>query len=269
MKINFKVVLVSLLVVACAVFFGYTAFRTVTKNQQLHAEKTEKNKANKAELDANGAKNLEINLLANGQKFDSLDLNLVGRCVITQGDEFSFRTSLDSDKINLKFLDGNTELKVSMRENGNFNFGDDDWYFEITLPSLKSINLDGAGEYEISGFSGEELALKTKGAGAFNFEDFDYKTLKVDQSGLGSLQIDDSTFENANLELSGAGELDLEDSVVTNAVVNQSGLGQIVLTLGGGSISGSLSGLGQIICYGEVGSKNITVTGLGKIDFKD
>jgi hypothetical protein len=119
----------------------------------------------------------------------------------------------------------------------------------ITMPALEGIDLAGASELTLSGFSGEQLDITASGA------------TEIDGS--------DGSYGELTLIVSGAGDVDLEEVGVTDARVVLSGAGDIKLNMNGGVLSGSVSGAGHISYRGTVREESVVTSGFSSVDALD
>lgn len=173
---------------------------------------------------------------------------------LEQGDDW--RVELDYP-VNMK-----QELQVSV-ESGRLildpgHMGDTYWNWSwwkggqqkgyrarIVMPKLKSVEISGATNLDLNGFTGEHLDILISGAG--------------------NLDGERGRYESLTLTMSGAGNVDLRDMVFTDAMINLSGAGNVNLGMDGGVLSGNLSGFGNIEYYGSVKDEKVNVSGFGKV----
>lgn len=156
---------------------------------------------------------------------------------------------------------------------------------ELVLPSLREVVSEGVGTTEISGFSGDELALTMEGAGTMRAV-VDYKAVKANLGGVGKMHLSLSENDSVELDLQGAGYITLggrskllkanlgglgglnAQQFQADAVdLDLSGLGNATVTART-SATLNLSGLGSVVVYGKPLNRNVTVDGLGKVSWK-
>jgi hypothetical protein len=117
---------------------------------------------------------------------------------------------------------------------------------EIVMPALESVDIAGASEFMLSGFSGEKLSITASGA--------------VDLNGR------DSRFDELILIVSGAGDVNFGEVVVDDAQVVLSGAADVTLNMNGGRLSGTLSGAGKVRYRGSVSAQSIVASGFTSVE---
>jgi hypothetical protein len=117
------------------------------------------------------------------------------------------------------------------------------------MPALEGVDLSGASELALSGFSGTKLDITASGA------------TEIDASG--------GSYRDLTLIVSGAGNVDLSEIVVDDARVVLSGAGDIKLNMNGGELSGTVSGAGHIRYRGTVREENVVTSGFSSVDAVD
>jgi len=156
---------------------------------------------------------------------------------------------------------------------------------ELVLPRLREVSSEGLGTTEISGFSGDELALALDGAGAMN-ANVNYRFVRASLGGVGSMRLAGLQSERIELdlhgaghitlagqskalkaELSGLGGLDARQFALENVWLDLSGLGNATVTVNG-SANLNLSGLGSVTVYGKPLNRKVSVDGLGKVSWR-
>jgi hypothetical protein len=156
---------------------------------------------------------------------------------------------------------------------------------ELTLPKLREVSSESVGTTEISGFSGDELALSLDGAGAMKVI-CNYKVVSATLGGVGSMNIQGVDSDGIDLNLRGAGYvtlsgrskwlkatmgglggLDAQQFQAEKVTLELSGLGNATVTASQ-SADLNLSGLGSVTVYGKPHSRNVSVDGLGRVSWK-
>src|SRR6185295_2500312 len=115
------------------------------------------------------------------------------------------------------------------------------WTARVTMPSLESLDVSGAGAVTFSGFEGATLAVNVSGAADVRGHAGRYRDLDI--------------------ALSGAASVDLRDVVATSATVALSGAGSIRVHLDGGTLTGNASGAGSIEYSGTVSAERVSKSG--------
>ncbi|HEX8404921.1 MAG TPA: DUF2807 domain-containing protein [Duganella sp.] len=156
---------------------------------------------------------------------------------------------------------------------------------ELILPSLREVVSEGVGTTEISGFSGDELALTMDGAGTMKAV-IDYKVVKANLGGVGKMNLSIGGNDRVELDLQGAGYLTLggrgrllkatlgglgglnaQQFEADTVDLDLSGLGNATVNAKTGATL-NLNGLGSVTVYGKPLNRNVTVDGLGKVSWK-
>jgi hypothetical protein len=117
---------------------------------------------------------------------------------------------------------------------------------DIVMPALESVDIAGASELTLAGFSGQELSVTASGA--------------VDVDGR------DSRYEKLTLIVSGAGDVNFGEVVVVDAQVILSGATDVTLNMNGGTLSGTLSGAGKVRYRGSVAEQRIVASGFTSVE---
>lgn len=156
---------------------------------------------------------------------------------------------------------------------------------ELTLPQLREVSSDSLGSAEVSGFTGDALALHLEGAGAMKVSG-NYRTVTAVLGGVGSMHINIDNVELMDLNLRGAGYMTLKGTT-KSLKANLGGLGSLnaehfhadtvtldLSGLGNANVSArqnaslTLSGLGSVSVHGRPANRNVSVSGLGKVTWK-
>jgi hypothetical protein len=158
---------------------------------------------------------------------------------VPEGRRDQLNVGVDSDR-----------LVLAMSGNG---FGGRGWFggnrgqnrARITMPDLVGVEIEGAGQVELSGFQGQELRLFIAGAGSIEGTQSRYEELEITISGAGNIQLDEVPVTTANVVLSGAGNVEL--------------------LMNGGELSGNLSGFGNLEYAGTVSAETVEVSGFARV----
>lgn len=134
---------------------------------------------------------------------------------------------------------------------------------EISVPSMKALDLTGSGDVTIDGGSGD-LRLRLSGSGDINWR-ATARELDAGLSGSGDIKLAGKA-DVAKLRVSGSGDIDGDSLVATSADVTVSGSGSVGVTLGGGSLRASISGSGDIVWGGTATVEEMRVHGSGSIE---
>jgi hypothetical protein len=151
------------------------------------------------------------------------------------------------DRLDVRVENGRLVLEDNRRGWSWFGGGNDETFeATITMPALEGIELAGASELTLSGFSGDQLDITASGAN------------EIDAS--------NGTYRELTLIVSGAGEVDLDEISVDDARVVLSGAGDIKLNMNGGVLSGTVSGAGHISYRGTVREENVVTSGFSSVE---
>ena len=151
---------------------------------------------------------------------------------------------------------GEREKPVRMHVFGNrlrLGRGMHDWWHEddaagsvdIVMPALEELVLRGGARIDLAGFRGDRLA--------------------IDVAGAVQLEGSDGRYEKLELSVAGASAIDLREVPVRDAVVDLKGASDVVLTMNGGTLSGSATGAGRIRYYGSVAEEEVAVAGITRV----
>lgn len=185
--------------------------------------------------------------------FDRVDTRGTWQVDIKQGDawdvELAYPERAES-RLDVRIENDRLILEDDRRGWAWFGGGDHETLeATITMPALEGIDLSGASELSLSGFSGERLEITASGATEIDGRNGSYRDLQ--------------------LIVSGAGDVDLDEMLVNDARVVLSGAGDIKLNMNGGVLSGSVSGAGHITYRGTVREENVVTSGFSSVDARD
>lgn len=166
------------------------------------------------------------------------------------------------DRLTVRVRDG---VLVLGHEPGPFPMGAGDIRYELTLPSLASLEVNGAGDVDAT-VSGDSLSVGIGGAGDVEVTGIDADSVEVTIDGAGDVEL---SGEAASLDITidGAGEVDTDALRVGDAVVAISGAGDAHVYVTG-TLRVELSGVGSVRHRGgaEVESE---ISGLGEVTAED
>lgn len=150
------------------------------------------------------------------------------------------RTEKIGDELVIKFKNG---VRVKSHEQIIVN---------VSSPSLKSVNLSGSAEFNLSGPLAEDhLSLRISGSGNINVQQLaiaDKLTATI--SGSGNISVLAGTAKNEQLKISGSGSMNLSAVQAEKATAEISGSGDIkVKPLQ--TLSASISGSGSVYYLGN------------------
>ena len=146
-----------------------------------------------------------------------------------------------------------------------FTFGSADLRYELTVPSLDAIEVNGAGDID-STVSSDELRIEINGAGDVTVDGIDATTVSVSISGAGDIDLA-GTAESLSIAIDGTGDVDADDLEVVDAVVEIGGAGGADLHVTG-TLRAEVSGVGTIRHRGGA-DVEADVSGLGEVIEED
>lgn len=176
-------------------------------------------------------------------------------------------------------------LSIEMRDNVHFSGRHPEIRADLTLPNLQEFVSNGVGPSELSGFTGNRLAVSLEGAGAVQVAG-QYRDVDARLGGVGSLTLNPGKAERIELHLGGAGQitvtgqtkvlrahlggvgsLDAQQLQADNVELDMSGMGGAnVYARTAANVS--LSGMGSATVYGKPATRNATTNGFGKVSWQ-
>lgn len=183
------------------------------------------------------------------ESFDSIDIDGAARLevtigepasVVVRGSEKSVRgvkTEVDGDTLRIK-----TRAKDWVLQNDNTRLT-----FQITVPRLESLRLEGGNDVNLAGFAGGETEIRASGALNMNA---------------------DGHLEKLTVRMSGAGHADLSRLVADDATVTVDGVGSVIVNPRE-SLDATMNGVGAIFYTGSPTHVSTRMNGLGTIGKRD
>jgi hypothetical protein len=181
--------------------------------------------------------------------FDSIDIDGAARLEITIGEPASVvvRGSEKSvRRVNTKVSGDTLRIKsrakdwIIRNENARLTF-------QITMPRLESLRLEGGNDVNVAGFAGGETEIRASGALNMNA---------------------DGRLEKLTVRLSGAGHADLSRLVTDAATVTVDGVGSVIVNPRE-SLDATMNGVGAIFYTGSPSHVSTRMNGLGTIGKRD
>lgn len=198
--------------------------------------------------------------------FDSLLFAGIGELIITQGASESLKIEAEDNimpKIITKVEKGQLYIGFERENWQDQVFPSKNIVFNLTVKSLKSIELSGVGSIKTSAFKANDLAIKVGGAGGVKLQGLDIGTLSTTLSGAGNVELFGKA-GRVEVALSGVGNFSCGDLQVSTAKVTVSGAGSATVWAVE-SLEINITGAGSVGYYGKPKlTKNIT--GLGVIN---
>jgi len=181
--------------------------------------------------------------------FKRVDIEGLWQVSLTQGGEWHVEVSHAEgleDDVNV-YVRGD-RLVLKRRSSGDWRWwrrSETRLKAEIVMPELNELELAGANQLDLSGFSGDRLKLEITGAN--------------------QVEGRDGRYESLDLSVAGASEIDLGGIVVTDAKVDLAGASDVTLSMNGGVLAGTMAGAGAIGYYGTVSEERVRIAGIGRV----
>jgi hypothetical protein len=174
--------------------------------------------------------------------FTAVSLQGVGRLEIDQiGSE---SVSISADDNLLPYIETRVrggKLIISIQENTIFN-DVTELIYQVTVKSIDSLELDGAGEIEVLHLDGEKWVTHLDGGGSVTVSG-KVSRQEVEINGLGMYNAEDLTCQDATVEQNGAGMAVVQVSNTLDVTI--AGVGSVEY-IGNPTITQSLNGLGTV-----------------------
>lgn len=142
-------------------------------------------------------------------------------------------------------------------------FGMGEVRYEITVPELDAIELNGSGDIDASVASARELTVTLDGSGDVTWTGVDAERVDVEISGSGDVELGGAA-SGLGIVLDGSGNVDAEDLAVESAVVGISGSGNVDVSASD-TLSVEISGSGNVTYSGDP-SVESDVSGSGDVE---
>ena len=195
--------------------------------------------------------------------FSAIDFSTFGKMIIAQGDSESL-TIKGSDNIvplvQTSVSNGVLIIKMEKKVSIVGLTPENVLTFTISVKDLTSLDVSGAGDFEMDSLDTTDLAIDMSGAGRIAFNDLTAESLTLDLSGAGGVELAGEVTK-ATIDLSGAGGVDAPDLKIQTAEVNISGLGGATIWVTD-QLTGEISGAGGVSYYGNP-QTDTSVSGLG------
>ncbi len=181
--------------------------------------------------------------------FDDVDLQLVGKMEIVQGEREALTISAEENLLPYLTVEVNGgTLEIGVQRGVGLTPTKDITY-KLSVKDLKAFSLSGAAEVTMDKLTTGDFTLTTSGAGSFYFGDVQAKKFEVRISGAGSVAAAGKADE-LQINISGAGSFKGPNLQVQQADVRISGLGSATLWVED-KLSTNISGAGSVNYYGD------------------
>jgi hypothetical protein len=135
------------------------------------------------------------------------------------------------------------ELRLRMPDKSKNYNSRDEQRVVITVPALRALDVEGAGEIKLNGIRGERLDVKYRGAGSVGING-EVKTFKMTAEGVG--------------------EVDAKALLANDADINFRGIGDVKVTAKN-RLDAVVEGMGNLTYYGKPRTVNKTASGIGSV----
>lgn len=174
--------------------------------------------------------------------FTAVSLDGVGRLEIEQtGSESVSITGDDNILPHITTRVRSGTLVISVAENKTFT-NIPDLVYQVTVASLESLELNGAGEIEVTNLDGERLEVTLDGGGSITVSG-EVTSQEVDLNGLGIYNAENLISQDVTIQQDGAGSAVVNASDTLDVTIN--GLGDVEY-IGDPTITQEINGLGSI-----------------------
>ncbi|SFS14279.1 Putative auto-transporter adhesin, head GIN domain [Microbacterium sp. cf046] len=134
--------------------------------------------------------------------------------------------------------------------------------YELTLPDLESIEVNGSGDIDSAVSAEGTIRLDIDGSGDLQWSGLDAERVEIRVAGSGEVEMSGRTAELA-IELDGSGSIDVEALKAQDAVVSISGSGDIDVSASD-SLAAEISGSGRITYSGDP-TVDADISGSGEV----
>ncbi|MFH5823862.1 GIN domain-containing protein [Georgenia sp. AZ-5] len=206
-----------------------------------------------------GASVSEEREVGDGVRVVSLDG--VGDVRLSTGDEPSLRLTAGENVIERVITDVRGDVLVLDLDGPMWGFPGDITY-DLVLPEVEELRVDGAGSVDADLSPGESLTVDLDGAGDLNASGVDVADLTVSVDGAGSVALDGRA-ERQTVSIDGVGEYSGENLVSIDADVTIGGAGSARVHATG-TLRAAVDGAGEIVHTGGAGVTS-EVSGAGEV----
>lgn len=182
---------------------------------------------------------------------DTLNVDMPGNVIFTQGSELKVevtgpqsvadRVRFDGNR--LYMTDGDESVTFTMRDGIHAWSDSDRLTVRITAPSVKTFEVNGSADLDISAYDQDQLSVAINGSGDVNVEG-SANTVNVSINGSGEADLSDVTMTDATVNLSGSGETWVGPTGRANVTI--SGSGDVNLTKRPANVQSAINGSGDL-----------------------
>lgn len=214
-------------------------------------------------------------------EFKGIDVQYNGKIIYTVGDTLSLRAEAPQrmlDKLNI-FVGKDSILHILCKDDMQsiskihyINFhNDDQCTIHITGPSLSSLNLIGASDFEChSTMQSEYLDVRVTGAGDLDFDTLLVNNFSTNVSGAGDIDIKALVGQKVKFVTAGAGDIDAKLIKVAQTDIHITGAGDIKADFDDCDTANiEISGAGDLTLSGTLRHLDKNIAGAGDINDKN
>jgi hypothetical protein len=210
----------------------------------------------------NGSGQMKTESRTLGPGIDSVEMSGFGNLLITSGNAAALNVTADDNL--LPYIESEVKgsvLKLWLKPGQQLKPSKSLTY-NLTLKSLRSLNLSGAEAVAVSPMYVTDLNLQTSGAGSLDFTRLQARSLEVNASGTQRIHLTGEC-DSQSLISSGAASYDARDFATQNTTIILSGASSIQVRVAK-ILDVKLSGAGNVLYYGNP-KVTKTITGVGNV----
>ena len=195
-------------------------------------------------------------------RFDAVEMAGFMDVTIEVGKKQSVRVVADADiidKVETEVRNGT--LRIDMEKGRYRNV--EKLHVYVTVPELKSAELSGSGDMDISGLDDQDFSFSLRGSGDGIIDADKLKELELELRGSGDIEIE-GTCSSVNIQLMGSGDVEADSMKCAEGMVSLRGSGDIEV-YASNSIDITLQGSGNVEVYGEPTKVRSKVRGSGEV----
>jgi predicted small secreted protein len=195
--------------------------------------------------------------------FSRIEASCVFKVQVLKAAAFQVTVSVDdnlADYLDIRVTDGGLVLAMKA---GTYMIGRDSLRVHVEMPALDGLNLSGAAQLSMSGFTSDRpLEIEASGVSSAR-GDITAGETTVSASGTGEVQLT-GTGTTLSLLASGAASVDLQDYPVAEATVDLSGVAENTVNVSE-SIRGTASGASRLGFTGNPGLVDVQTSGTASV----
>jgi len=138
--------------------------------------------------------------------------------------------------------------------------------YELTVTSIQSVTIDGAGDVEADFAGADEIVVTVDGSGDMVGVNVDAKSVVTSIDGAGNVEFSGTTLEQS-VSIDGSGNYDASELAAKNVTVTISGAGKVDVQASD-TLDVGISGAGDVT-YSGAAAVTQTSTGVGSVRLRD